>query len=370
MMKKRALSIVMALALCLGFLPAPAWAEEVEPAATVLTVQDNQSINLQKEDGQPRYVIYSNGYPMENKTFTSLVLTGSAQGVDITISPTLPENTSVTLRNLQITTTNYKCLLDVFGNREIVIEGDVSFSAAASPIGINEDSTVSMTGPGNLTVKHNKGKAVIENKGSLAIDIKGDVRMEAPEGVLFDNNSGANPISISAKNITLSDSTDNTSFDGMTLTLSRTSSINGQSPVALVRVSPEEVTYYTDIQAAFAAAPGGSTIELLADVTLPEGTSLTVDADKMLTLNCGDFTLSGSWGFVIQVSGTLNFIGGTLKNTGRDSVVLVDGGTFTMSDGTLEAGVPTQPLWTPWATITFPPPSPSAAGASERGAGA
>ena len=219
---KKIISILLSLALCLGMWPPVALAVEGDQNVTVLTVQDNQSISLQEKDGQPQYVIYNGMNPAGNGTFTSLVLTGSAQSASITFSRTLPEGTSVTLRDLRITTTDNQSSLYICGNREIGIEGNVSVSAAVPPIWINKGAVVSMTGPGNLTVTHDKGKAVINNDGSLTIDVKGDVRMEALNGTLFKNNSDEHPISISAKNITLSDSTDNTSFAGVTLTLSDT----------------------------------------------------------------------------------------------------------------------------------------------------
>lgn len=102
-------------------------------------------------------------------------------------------------------------------------------------------------------------------------------------------------------------------------------------------------TYYTDIRDAFdaanAAADWNPDIILQDNVTLPKGESLTVDAGKSLTLICDAFTLSGSSEQVIDVYGSLNFIGGTLKNI-ADSGGVVNvhpGGMFTMySEGTLE----------------------------------
>ena len=102
-------------------------------------------------------------------------------------------------------------------------------------------------------------------------------------------------------------------------------------------------TYYTDIREAFdaanAAADWSPDIILQDNVTLPKGESLTVEEGKSLTLICDAFTLSGSSEQVIDVYGSLNFIGGTLKNN-ADSGGVVNvhpGGMFTMySEGTLE----------------------------------
>lgn len=101
-------------------------------------------------------------------------------------------------------------------------------------------------------------------------------------------------------------------------------------------------TYYTDIREAFAAANAAGwnpDIILEDNVTLLEGESLTVEEGKSLTLICDGFTLSGSSEQVIDVYGSLNFIGGTLKNIANSGGVVNvhPGGMFTMySEGTLE----------------------------------
>ena len=342
---KKIISILLSLALCLGMWPPVALAVEGDQNVTVLTVQDNQSISLQEKDGQPQYVIYNGINPAGNDTFTSLVLTGSAQSANIIFSRTLPEGTSVTLRDLRITTTDNQSSLYICGNREIGIEGNVSVSAAVPPIWINKGAVVSMTGPGNLTVTHDKGKAVINNDGSLTIDVKGDVRMEALNGTLFKNNSDEHPISISAKNITLSDSTDNTSFAGVTLTLSDTSSVNGQTPAA--KMEKDGVTTYLladQLDAALAnSGNAGATFTLLANVERTN--TLNIKVNCTLDLGGHNITFTGTEYVWVQGSVTAMTIRGEGEIISEQSHALavngsvtLEGGTFT-SNGENSAGV-------------------------------
>lgn len=102
--------------------------------------------------------------------------------------------------------------------------------------------------------------------------------------------------------------------------------------------------YYTSITGAWtaAAANSGSTVTLLADVEI--SSQLEVPANTEITLDCTGHTLTGTYGTIINNLGTLHFKGGTLHDTFVQSstgistgicIYMQSGSVFTMSGGTL-----------------------------------
>ena len=95
------------------------------------------------------------------------------------------------------------------------------------------------------------------------------------------------------------------------------------------------VTGFTD---AIKKASGEVTATLLKDVDLGDtgrDPGLTVPSGVTLTLDCGEFTLTGSGAQTIWVNGTLNFTGGTIYNTEErgSAIYIFNNGKFRMSGG-------------------------------------
>ena len=100
-------------------------------------------------------------------------------------------------------------------------------------------------------------------------------------------------------------------------------------------------TSYDSFEAAFAAAQNGETIVVSGDVTLGAGISvektLTVKGESSASINASD-TLSGS---LFNVSGELTLMNVSVNGagkTGGSAVVSVNGGSFTMRDGSAVTG--------------------------------
>ncbi len=383
MMKKRVFSIVMALALCLGLLPAPALAAEANPAPQELELNVGEL-----PAGTQTIMIYKNNIVLlldangnvtdiegneisdpetEGTAFSSLTLTGRAQGIGILVDTDSAGPVDLIFNNLDIAAD--KMALSVMdGAVDISVEGNVSLSAPQMAISVGGRGTtpaVRLYGPGSLTVRQTQGSmdyGMIEHNSAspLTVDIVGDVRMEAPNGYLFDNKSGSGiyPISIDAGNITLSDSTGSTGFDGVTLVSSGTLSINGQSPAAKVEKDGDTTYLFEgDLDAALAYSSGndGAVFTLLNDVTRTETLNIfisctldlnghtirntnyhciSIDSTADVTIRSEGEINAGERGCALDVSGTAVLEGGTFTSRGgRDwPCVFVYGSLFVTGD--------------------------------------
>ena len=375
-MKRRILSIMTALALCLGLCPAWVFAAEGDepPAGGEALVVDvgklpagtqrlgicNNKVALLSAENKTTDLygnVIENGNPENGTPFSSLVLTGTGA-----VCIQFIGSNQVTLRDLNITDLARGTVLSASGEgtAELTLEGNVSLSTATSAaIGLIMGHSVKMTGSGSLTVQQTKDNVSVDLIGvgdncSLDINITGDVTVDAKAGCALENRSGSsvNPVSISARNITLKDATGKTSFPGVTLAPSGTMNVNGHSLVAKVTAADGSAASYVTLEDAWEAAQAGSpaTVTLLDNVTLPateEGLSgLWVKVDQDITFEGGAFTLTGApSGLVLAVNGgKLTVSSGTIAATaiteeGTDSsypAVIASRGEFVMTGGTLK----------------------------------
>lgn len=376
MMKRRVLSIVMALALCLGMLPAPAWAEEDPPPQ-----EDGGELVLDVSklpEGTQTIVIFNNRVSLlyadyrvtdiagnkiddaitQGTAFDYLTLTGRAQGIGIMVNADSADIlVELAFSNLDITASDGNMALAVMdGTVDIAVMGDVSLSAPVTAIGVDgmrPTPTVRLGGPGSLTVRQTQGSdehAMITHKSTvpLEVSIAGDVRMEAPNGYLFDNKRSSDiyPISIDAGNITLTDKTGSPSLNGVTLVSSGTLSVNGQTPAAKVEKDGAATYLFAgDLDDAFGANSGndGATFTLLANVertdvlAIKVGCTLDLNGHTIHNTNyhcisiggTGDVTIQGEGevisevGHALDASNTTTLKGGTFTSRGAGSGVFV-----------------------------------------------
>ncbi len=106
----------------------------------------------------------------------------------------------------------------------------------------------------------------------------------------------------------------------------------------IVTVNGTNYTSVTGFVDAIKKASGEVTATLLKDVDLGDtggNPGLTVPSGVTLTLDCGEFTLTGSGVQTIWVNGTLNFTSGTICNTEDQgsAVYIFNDGKFRMSGG-------------------------------------
>ena len=123
----------------------------------------------------------------------------------------------------------------------------------------------------------------------------------------------------------------------------------GQATSSVARI---DGTYYATIAEAVAAAQDGDTIQMIADAT----ESVTILADKSITLDLGGKKLTDAGDHTITNNGTLTIVNGTVDNTTHRKGALVNYGTATIGDGavlerSLEAGTSAGSNGNSWYTV-------------------
>ena len=123
--------------------------------------------------------------------------------------------------------------------------------------------------------------------------------------------------------------------------------INSEDAVAAVEVAGAETQYFATAQEAFAAANSSqkAVVRLLKDAELTGANAVKITSD--VTLEAGEFTLSGAGGkpeldytttmFVLYEGGTFTLQSGTICSTASTYVISVRGGTFNMTGGTIKS---------------------------------
>ena len=332
-MRKKILSLCMALALCLSLLPAPALAAEGGTSPETLIVGGTNvksggywttNNGTLTSGDQNNYNVH---YDMSTNTLTlkDANITGAASTATLNLyvgiyaySSSGNVSLNIVLQdNNEITSDNYGIWVnspDNGGNASLSIEGGGSLIASGSSSGIQVQSNsnnatleinnakVEATGgnySGNAGVKVQAGE---EKSASLTVD-GGSLTASGFTGILYDSGSDSTP-----KEVTLT-------ISNSALVDARDGEIGAGSTTDLTEVSPTDnsvgIVFGHDHSDSKAGTVYGS-VTLQESLTIGEGESLTIPNGTSLTVNSG-VTLTNEG--TVTNNGTLTN-NGTIDNSG------------------------------------------------------
>lgn len=393
MMKKRVLSIVMALALCLSLCPVGVLAAETTQASDVGRDETRDENPFNSSISK----VY--GTLTMNKGKIIAVIEGGTVGVNDNHASNDPNDNGHIVSNAGTVNINRGYINvnsetgTIGSNLEKgeVISNSGTILSNAGYVGSNYGTVGSNYSTGTITnnlsgvVNNNAGK--VSNWGTVTNNNTGGVVFNINGGTVTNNNGGIVwwEFKVTGEHAELSPTNETGYYiqEGCTVTPAEgyyfaapptaenatvvfengaytiksitaapvtltvtTASI--ADAVALVRVSPEDVTYYTDIQEAWTAATEAAGTEGAAAVTLTLLKDVT--ANKVMEVENGNITFSGGqytltgpergqYVFCAKKSGTLTINSGTVKGVqkGADVIWATGGGTVVIAGGTINA---------------------------------
>ncbi len=336
-MKRRILSIITALALCLSLCPAWAFAAEggSEPADLVLNVGELNGVQKIEINGN---TVIMDGE--EAQIFSTLVLTGTAENLWIGIT----SSGQVTLRDLNINIASndiYNPLLELNNGSSVCVEGTVTLESSGPVIGGDNNSV--LTGPGSLKITYSgTDTTVTAVRLTKGINIGGDLAISAPAGYSVEAAAGY-VCPITAQNITLTHDQDSSN----TLNLNAMDMLTINDQVIVAKVTPVDDTrpqfaYLTEAELDSAFAEGSSyanaTFTLLADVE--RETALAIRINCILDLGGHTICCKKEECLVVYFGNTTTPFNVTIRGEGQVistnntaltvwGNVKLEGGTFT-----------------------------------------
>ena len=184
-MKKRVLSMLMALALCLTLLPAPAWAAEadVPEGGAIVQEEQQQEKTLAAESPAISEQAAENGIAAQNgggSTVKNAV-------AEVTIGDTTAQYATLTEAITAAQKSNgstVKLLADVTTTSEIEVDsGTFTIDLNGKKLDRTSPFTLSVKESGNVTVTSTQGTGTISNAKSTAIFVNDNATVHVTKGV-------------------------------------------------------------------------------------------------------------------------------------------------------------------------------------------
>ena len=177
-MKKRILSVLMALALCLTLLPAPAWAaEDTLEGGTIVQEEQEESTPALPKLAAKNGITVQNG---EDSTVENAVAEVTIDGTT-TQYPTLTEAITAA-QNSEGSTV--KLLTDVTTTSEIEVDsGTFTIDLNGKKLDRTSPFTLSVKENGNVTVTSTQGTGTISNAQNTAIFVNNGATVHVTKGV-------------------------------------------------------------------------------------------------------------------------------------------------------------------------------------------
>ena len=185
-MKKRVLSMLMTLALCLTLFPAPAWAAEEAPEGGAIVQQEQQEEQQEAPAAEPSTILEQaaeNGIAVqdsEDSTVENAV-------AEVTIGDTTTQYATLTeaitaAQNSEGSTV--KLLADVTTTSEIEVDsGTFTIDLNGKKLDRTSPFTLSVKESGNVTVTSTQGTGTISNAKSTAIFVNDNATVHVTKGV-------------------------------------------------------------------------------------------------------------------------------------------------------------------------------------------
>ena len=177
-MKKRILSVFMALALCLTLLPAPAWAaEDTLEGGTIVQEEQEESTPALPKLAAKNGITVQNG---EDSTVENAVAEVTIDGTT-TQYPTLTEAITAAQKSNGSTV---KLLADVTTTSEIEVDsGTFTIDLNGKKLDRTSPFTLSVKENGNVTVTSTQGTGTISNAQNTAIFVNNGATVHVTKGV-------------------------------------------------------------------------------------------------------------------------------------------------------------------------------------------
>ena len=182
-MKKRVLSMLMALALCLTLLPAPAWAEEDTPEGGAIVQEEQQEKAPAAESPTILEQAAENGIAAQN---------GGDSTVENAVAEVTIDGTTTQYANIdaafaaaqQAGSATVKLLTDVTTTSEIEVDsGTFTIDLNGKKLDRTSPFTLSVKENGNVTVTSTQGTGTISNAQNTAIFVNNGATVHVTKGV-------------------------------------------------------------------------------------------------------------------------------------------------------------------------------------------
>ena len=338
-MKKRILSCLMALALCLTLLPTAALAADITQPSTGETVTIGEvtgngtiqselsvsKLDFRSSENQPsvetKYTITGGGtakWEPGNGTANKLTLNGVTMTDDSYVVG-VPANTEIILSGENtITSTNGSAICAQNGALKITGSGSLKVTAPASAFyhalltnsggNIDIDITGALTVNGNI--RANDGTLSLQSRDAISVTGsvygKGSITATAGKSLNITNTSGTAVFASSCNEVSLA------AQDG-DLTVSGTGS-NGFGIYGIWNSTALKLHASGNVSVTGPKySMQGKTLELSG--TIPENSTLTADGTKSLTVPAGKTLINNGTIKLISFPGAVT-VGGTLTNNG------------------------------------------------------
>ena len=341
-MKKRLLSILTALALCLSLLPVTALAAS-DPGKLVFDISEGSVIIDEGTEAGTVKVTYGDGQVKDGiSSGETIIVTGSftkKEGDEAAHQLAVNTSANIIARNLTIDNTGFDgcCAMSVSGeaaNVTLSLEGENTFTAGGSAVGILvvNGSTLTIAGDGSVTAQGGGfyGSGGISTQGNVIITggtvnaIGGETELDGvvAHGVAVDNGS-----------LTVTGGT-----------LNATGGTVKNVPAESIGIFAREADIIIS---------GGTLNATGKDVASDEGRSAGIDAESgSITVSGGEVNATGgaltgnhcwSWGIhttnsdLTMSGGKVNATGGKVTGEYSQSSGLYIGGKTTVNGGVLKA---------------------------------
>ena len=341
-MKKRLLSILTALALCLSLLPVTALAAS-DPGKLVFDISEGNVIIDEGTEAGTIKVTYGDGQMKDGiSSGETIIVTGSftkKEGDEAAHQLAVNTSANIIARNLTIDNTGFDscCAMSVSGeaaNVTLSLEGENTFTAGGSTVGIlvDNDSTLTIAGDGSVTAQGGGfyGSGGISTQGNVIIT-GGTVNAIGGETELDGG-------------VAHGDAGDNGSLTVTGGTLNATGGTVKNVPAESIGIFAREADIIIS---------GGTLNATGKDVASDEGRSAGIDAESgSITVSGGEVNATGgaltgnhcwSWGIhttnsdLTMSGGKVNATGGKVTGEYSQSSGLYIGGKTTVNGGVLKA---------------------------------